>query len=188
MFKLTSQLISRPLLRSIISKDTYPRLASSASHSDKATTKEDIKQNDSITQGNQEEGRLDDLYRYLWIRCSGHEVQVLDSYETFLKAAAKHLHIDYVETQEPWRTIKKRTLLASRFVRKKYRVQYETRSYNRNLLFKNLTGSTADTFLEYVQRNVPEGVMFIAEKHRLAQLPFDLEYTHQDGEEVKEDR
>lgn len=119
--------------------------------------------------------RPDDLYRFLWIKCSSHHPAVLDSYSFFLKTAANHLGIEHVRTEEPFRTIKRRTLLASRHVHKKYRVQYEFRGYYRNLLFKNLTGSTADTFLEYVERNIPEGVMFVAEKHKLGELPFDME-------------
>lgn len=121
-----------------------------------------------------ETARDDDLYRYLKIKCSSHETEVLDSYEKFLTLAAEHLNIKHVQTETPFRTIKRRTLLASRFVKKKYRVQYESRSYYRDLTFKDLTGSTADTFLEYIQRNLPEGVLMIAEKHRLAELPFDL--------------
>lgn len=118
--------------------------------------------------------RDDDLYRYLRIKCSCHETATLDSYEKFLRMTAEHLQITYVGTEEPFRTIKRRTLLASRFVKKKYRVQYEFRSYYRHILFKNLTGSTADTFLEYIERNLPEGVLLIAEKHRLAELPFEV--------------
>lgn len=129
-----------------------------------------------------DEGRPDDLYRYLWIKCAGHEVSVLDSYEQFMKMAAENLNISYVRTEEPLRYIKRRTLLASRHVHKKYRVQYEWRTYYRNLLFKNLTGSTLDTYLEYIERNVPAGVLLIAEKHRLAELPFDL---NEQGEENK---
>lgn len=37
-------------------------------------------------------------------------------------------------------------------------VQYEFRTYFRFMQFHRLTGSTADTFLEYIQRNLPEGV------------------------------
>lgn len=50
------------------------------------------------------------------------------------------------------------TVLKSIHVHKKHRVQYETRTYFRYLDFLRLTGSTADTFLEYIQRNLPEGV------------------------------
>lgn len=50
------------------------------------------------------------------------------------------------------------TLLRSIHVHKKCRVQYEVRTWFRFIHFHKLTGSTADTFLEYVQRNLPEGV------------------------------
>lgn len=120
-------------------------------------------------------GRPDELYRFLWLKCLGHEVGVMDSYEKFVKSAAEQLEVRYVRTESPWRLIQRRTLLASRHVHKKYRVQYEIRTYYRNMLFKNLTGSTMDTFLEYVERNVPEGIMLIAEKHKLGELPFELE-------------
>ncbi|CAB0033285.1 unnamed protein product [Trichogramma brassicae] len=50
------------------------------------------------------------------------------------------------------------TVLKSKHVHKKHRVQYEMRTYYRFLNFLKLTGSTADTFLEYIQRNLPEGV------------------------------
>lgn len=119
----------------------------------------------------------DDLYRHLWLKCSAHHPNLLDSYEEFVKTAAGHLDIDYVKTEQPFRVIKRKTLLASRFVRKKYRVQYEIRTYYRHLLFKNLTGSTLDTFLEYVERNVPEGLLLVAEKHKLAELPFKTDST-----------
>lgn len=117
----------------------------------------------------------DKLLRYLWIKCSSHHPAVLDSYSIFLTTAAKHLGVNHVATEDPFRTIKRRTLLASRFVHKKYRVQYEFRAYYRNWCFENLTGSTADTFLEYAERNTPEGVLLIAEKHELSPLPFELE-------------
>lgn len=50
------------------------------------------------------------------------------------------------------------TLLRSIHVHKKCRVQYEVRTWFRFIHFHKLTGSTADTFLEYTQRNLPEGV------------------------------
>jgi hypothetical protein len=34
-----------------------------------------------------------------------------------------------------------------------------------------LTGSTADTFLDYIQRNIPEGVAMEVTKMRLEALP-----------------
>ena len=50
------------------------------------------------------------------------------------------------------------TLLKSIHIYKKHRVQYEIRTYFRHMTFERLTESTAGTFLEYIQRNVPEGV------------------------------
>lgn len=130
------------------------------------------------------EGRLDELYRNIWIKCSAHQVEVLDSYEKFLRLAAKNLDIEYVKTEQPFRIIKRRTLLASRHVHKKYRVQYETRNYFRNVQFKNITESTADTFLEYIERNTPEGVLLIAEKHMLSELPFELVENSKDSQQA----
>lgn len=179
MLKSTSQLLARSI------RSTAPfRLVSSSQKqtiSGESGDAVEPKQVSEFTDSKKEE-KLDQLFKHLWIKCSGHGVEVLDSYESFLKMAANHLDIDYVRTEEPFRTIQRRTLLASRFVHKKYRVQYETRTYYRNLLFKNLTGSTADTYLEYIQRNLPEGVMLVTEKHRLAELPFDLQYEAEQDE------
>lgn len=47
---------------------------------------------------------------------------------------------------------------------KKHRVQYEFRTYFAHVQFKRLTGSTADTLLEYIERNLPEGVALKATK------------------------
>lgn len=58
----------------------------------------------------------------------------------------------------PDKHIKRWTLLKSVHIYKKHRVQYEVRTHFLIMKFARLTGSTADTFLEYVQRNLPEGV------------------------------
>lgn len=68
----------------------------------------------------------------------------------------------------------RRTLLRAAFVKKKYRVQYEWRTYYRSIEFKHLTGSTADTFLEYIERNLPEGVAMKVFKHQLEAIPEHL--------------
>jgi small subunit ribosomal protein S10 len=49
-------------------------------------------------------------------------------------------------------------LLRSKFVHKKYKLHYETRTYIKKCSVYNLTGSTASTLVEYLQRQVPEGV------------------------------
>lgn len=50
------------------------------------------------------------------------------------------------------------TLLKCKTGNKKHRVQYEIRTWYRFMEFAKLTESTADTYLEYIQRNLPEGV------------------------------
>ena len=78
------------------------------------------------------------------------------------------------------------TLLRSKFAKKKYWREYEIRTYYKKFhvrdscwsrrissgkcLFQyhHLTGSTADTFLEYIQRNLPEGIMMIVERVRIS--------------------
>lgn len=63
------------------------------------------------------------------------------------------------------------TLLRSVHVHKKHRVQYEVRTYFRYLTFHKMTGSTLDTFLEYIERNLPEGVALKATKTEIKRLP-----------------
>ncbi|KAG9508742.1 28S ribosomal protein S10, mitochondrial, partial [Fragariocoptes setiger] len=119
------------------------------------------------------EEETDKLYKKLVIECRAHDSAVLESYDRFCRMAAEGLDIEHVKSWQPFRHIKRRTLLASRHVHKKYRVQYEWRTYYNFIEFKNLTGSTADTYLEYIERNVPEGVMLTIIKHELGTLPFD---------------
>jgi len=45
------------------------------------------------------------------------------------------------------------------------------RTLYRCLELEHLTGSTADVYLEYIQRNLPEGVAMEVTKTRLEQLP-----------------
>lgn len=56
------------------------------------------------------------------------------------------------------------TVLKSVHIYKKHRVQYEVRTYFTFVQYKFLTGSTADTLLEYIERNLPEGVALKASK------------------------
>ena len=50
------------------------------------------------------------------------------------------------------------SLLKSVHIFAKHKVQYETRTYFRVMELLRVTGSTADTYLEYSQRMLPEGV------------------------------
>ncbi|KAL4676159.1 hypothetical protein H8959_010304 [Pygathrix nigripes] len=99
----------------------------------------------------------DTLYKRLSVLVKGHDKAVLDSYEYFAVLAAKELGIS-IKVHEPPRKIERFTLLKSVHIYKKHRVQYEMRTLYRCLELEHLTGSTADVYLEYIQRNLPEGV------------------------------
>lgn len=74
------------------------------------------------------------------------------------------------------------TILKSAFVHKKHRVQYEVRTYFHFIHFHRLTGSTLSTFLEYIERNLPEGIALKATKVEMLALP---EHMQQPPEPVE---
>ncbi|XP_078037234.1 mitochondrial ribosomal protein S10 [Augochlora pura] len=117
----------------------------------------------------------DKLYKKLEIEVRGNDPAVLSSYGQFAVMAANNLNITVGRNVKPLKAIHKRyTLLKSVHIFKKHRVQYETRTYFRYLDFFHLTGSTADTFLEYLQRNLPEGVAMKATRVELQTLPASI--------------
>ncbi|XP_049509220.1 28S ribosomal protein S10, mitochondrial isoform X2 [Panthera uncia] len=113
----------------------------------------------------------DTLYKRLSVLVKGHDKAVLDSYEYFAVLAAKELGIS-IKVHEPPRKIERFTLLKSVHIFKKHRVQYEMRTLYRCLELEHLTGSTADVYLEYIQRNLPEGVaMEVIKQWQLSGIP-----------------
>ncbi|KAL6078923.1 hypothetical protein STEG23_025493 [Scotinomys teguina] len=112
----------------------------------------------------------DTLYKRLSILVKAHDKAVLDSYEYFVVLAAKELGIS-INVHEPPRKIERLTLLKSVHIFKKHRVQYEMRTLYRCLELKHLTGCTANVYLEYIQRNLPEGVAMEVTKTQIQQLP-----------------
>lgn len=65
-------------------------------------------------------------------------------------------------------------LLKSVHIYKKHRVHYEIRTYFRFMHFHKLTGSTLATYLEYIERNLPEGVAMKATRVERLALPEHL--------------
>jgi len=65
----------------------------------------------------------------------------------------------------------RKTLLKSAFVHSKARVQYEFRTHYWIVRADDLTESTRDTWLEYVQRNLPEAVSMKVIQSEKLQLP-----------------
>ncbi|KAG8449059.1 hypothetical protein GDO86_015930, partial [Hymenochirus boettgeri] len=118
----------------------------------------------------------DTLYKKIEVLAKGHDKAVLDSYEFFAVLAAKELGICMEKVHEPQRKIERFTLLKSVHIFKKHRVQYEMRTQYRCFELKQLTGSTADVYLEYIQRNLPEGVALEITKTTLERLPDHIKY------------
>jgi len=107
----------------------------------------------------------DKLYKKIELELRGNEPAVMESYGKFATMAAGHLGIPVGRNMaitdvhgKPKAVHERLTVLKSVHVHKKHRVQYETRTYFRYVDFFRMTGSTADTFLEYLERNLPEGV------------------------------
>ena len=113
----------------------------------------------------------DKLFKKIDLELRAHEPAVLKSYSWFASTAARELGIPVERSWAPEEPHKERkTLLKAAYVNKKHRVQYEMRTYYHFLTLQKLTGSTADTYLEYVQRNLPEGVSMKVIKHEIRQL------------------
>ncbi|XP_070576530.1 small ribosomal subunit protein uS10m-like isoform X1 [Ptychodera flava] len=113
----------------------------------------------------------DSLFKRITLKLKGHDDSVLDSYQQFVTMAAGELDINVSDIKILDRHNKRYTLLKSRHIYKKHRVQYEIRTYMRQIELKHLTGSTADTFLEYIERNLPEGVAMHVQKVKVEEVP-----------------
>ncbi|CAI4220656.1 unnamed protein product [Auanema sp. JU1783] len=100
----------------------------------------------------------DKLFSSLEIEYRGHDKAVLKSYTNFLEQVCENLNITRGQTEVLPYVRWVQPTLRSKFVHKKYKLHYETRTHITRFQVLNLTGSTASTFLEYIQRNIPEGV------------------------------
>jgi len=111
------------------------------------------------------------LFSDLKLKVRGSDEAVLDSYTQFVQRAATTLSLDISGKIVIPMHIEKRTLLKSPHIYKTHRHQYELRTHARMLQLRQLTGDTADIFLEYVQRNLPEGVSMSVETTELEMIP-----------------
>ncbi|XP_058818545.1 small ribosomal subunit protein uS10m [Topomyia yanbarensis] len=117
----------------------------------------------------------DKLYSRVELEMKGIDPEVMKSYAYFAQTAAGHLDIEVGKQWALRKAVKDRlTLLKSVHIYKKHRVQYEIRNYYRFMHFHKLTGSTLDTFLEYIERNLPEGVALKVTKVELQEMPEHL--------------
>ncbi|XP_066525736.1 small ribosomal subunit protein uS10m [Hoplias malabaricus] len=113
----------------------------------------------------------DALFQKLTVLIKGHDKAVLDSYEFFATLAAKELGLTLSKIFEPPKNIERLTLLKSVHIFKKHRVQYEMRTHYKSIEISRITGSTAQVYLEYIQRNLPEGVAMEVIKTAIEKVP-----------------
>ncbi|XP_028402990.1 28S ribosomal protein S10, mitochondrial-like [Dendronephthya gigantea] len=113
------------------------------------------------------------LFSEVSIEIKGNDEAVLDSYSQFITKAAACLKIKTNQIALP-RNIERYTILKSPHIYKKHRVQYEIRTHRLLIQFKELTGTTSDVFLEYIQRNCPEGVSMGVQHTELEELPINI--------------
>ncbi|XP_023015778.2 mitochondrial ribosomal protein S10 [Leptinotarsa decemlineata] len=114
---------------------------------------------------------LDKLYKIVEVELRGNDPAVLRSFSKFAVSTGNHLDIDTKSWTLRKPSHERYTVLKSVHIYKKHRVQYEIRTYYSFVQYKHLTGSTADTLLEYIERNLPEGVALKATKVELQELP-----------------
>jgi small subunit ribosomal protein S10 len=131
----------------------------------------------------------DRLFRRIHVETRGHDKAVLKSYTTFLQVRERvaliddvnllqascrclSICVDRIENLPYVRWVQ--PCLRSKFAGKKYKLHYETRTYINRLHLANVTGSTASTWLEYVQRNVPEGVAMKVTFDEIVSLPTSI--------------
>ncbi|XP_067429038.1 small ribosomal subunit protein uS10m [Thunnus thynnus] len=113
----------------------------------------------------------DTLFQKVSVLVKGHDRAVLDSYEFFATLAAKELDINIGKVFEPAKEMERLTLLKSVHIFKNHRVQYEMRTHYRCIELSHITGSTAKVYLEYIQRNLPEGVAMEVTKTAMEKIP-----------------
>uniref|UniRef100_A0A0K0E3C6 Small ribosomal subunit protein uS10m n=1 Tax=Strongyloides stercoralis TaxID=6248 RepID=A0A0K0E3C6_STRER len=120
---------------------------------------------------NENSRELDKLFSNIRIEYRGHDPAVLQSYSTFLLNVCKHLEIKNTHIRKHPYVRWVQWLLRSKFVFKKYKLHYETRTHIREINIQEVTGSTASTFLEYIQRNIPEGVAMKVDYTEISDFP-----------------
>ncbi|VEN62339.1 unnamed protein product [Callosobruchus maculatus] len=113
----------------------------------------------------------DKLYRIVELELRGNDPAVLKSFCKFATTTGKHFDLDCKTWNLRKPTHERFTVLKVVHIYKKHRVQYEYRTYYSFVQYKHLTGSTADTLLEYIERNLPEGVALKATKVELKEIP-----------------
>ncbi|CAL8071677.1 unnamed protein product [Calicophoron daubneyi] len=129
----------------------------------------------TIPKEGDETSESDVLYKKITLVVKGHEPQVLNSYEVFVKEVCQNLALNLTAESRNRPVFTRLCLNKSPFIYKKHQRHYEFRTYYKYFTLDRITGCTADVFLEYVQRNLPEGMAMEVIRHRIEPLPDALQ-------------
>jgi len=167
----TDTFLSRAVVASNLQSATYSSKVQKQKETKLAQTRTGPAKSEVQTTSVQEEGEPDALYTHVQVEVRGHDPAVLKSYNFFVTEAAKLLHIKHT-LETPNRIFERMTLNKARFKYGKYdKVQYERRTHFRVINLHEVTGSTTDTYLEYIQRNLPYGVAMKVTRTKIEPIP-----------------
>ncbi|KAI1724664.1 ribosomal protein s10p/S20e domain-containing protein [Ditylenchus destructor] len=120
---------------------------------------------------NEQIPKQDKLFRSVQLDIYGHQKEVMFSYMSYLKLVCSHLEVKKSKVLRLPTVKWYQYALRCKFAKKKYKLHYETRTHIHRLSLYDVTGSTASTFLEYTQRNLPEGIGMKVTYDELCFLP-----------------
>ena len=111
------------------------------------------------------------FYREIVLELYGHDRAVLTSYIKYVRYAAALLSLHCSPPVSYRRSIDKYVVNKSPFKHGSYKAQYEIRVNQKALYLWNVTGTTADVFLEYIQRNLAAGLGMNVQLQAMEPLP-----------------
>jgi len=157
----------------------YTDSTESGQNNDQVNDPTRVPSDESVLEDEADVDTFDSLISVLTLKVRSMDDAVLKSYMKFMKSSARQLDLNVTNVVQLPRHIEKRTLLSSPFIFKKHHQQYEIRTYGRMLELSELTKESANIYLEYIQRNIPEGVSMSVEQTELEPLPpyFREEHT-----------
>ncbi|KAL3103138.1 hypothetical protein niasHS_002324 [Heterodera schachtii] len=147
----------------------------------------------TTTGASNDKPNVDKLFEKINFEVRGHDFTVLKSYSLFVMNVCRVLDIDFTsrhramintdhsKSNRPKYQRWFQWLLSAKFAKKKYKLHYETRTYLLEFDVHHLTGSTASAFLEYIERNIPEGVAMKVTYTEMCFLPETIVKTVMDN-------
>eukprot|EP00117_Sycon_ciliatum_P014080 scpid91388/ scgid14491/ Probable 28S ribosomal protein S10, mitochondrial len=111
------------------------------------------------------------FYREVHMEVYAYDHILLESYCIYVRYAAACLGIHCSSAVKYPQLIHKTTVNKSPFIFSDAKAQYEMRQYQTSVYLWNVTGTTANVFLEYIQRNLSAGLGMNVHTETLERLP-----------------